>query len=316
MRSWGSRREKKETALTIVNDGDAQVMDGQGGKGPSDEELAEMFELKKVRPHQLVALCSSMPDARVSLPPVCVQPKHFLAGAMEGVKCVTAGVVGGAVGLVAMPVIGGMENGAKGAVSGVAKGVAGAVLLPAVGAAAGITQITRGVFSTPAAVTSAYKVSAEGGRVHLPHAPENHPSPTAAPAPPIAHPSPTRRGRLGPLSALATSHLPPTLRQRWLTVQCTRARSGPAEPTGRAAHRASSGIRSLVSGGTITLWMTRRKSRRWPHVQPSGYSISSLVPGSQPSQAACVSVQSTMHTEQNRVVLGGGSVAWAPSPTP
>ena len=84
------------------------------------------------------------------------QPKHAVYGAVDGIKCVTAGVVGGAVGLVAMPAIGAKEAGAKGFAAGLAKGVAGAVVLPAVGAAAGVTQVARGVMATPAAAHGMY----------------------------------------------------------------------------------------------------------------------------------------------------------------
>ena len=54
MVGWGSsRKEKKETALTVVKDTDNSQEQGEEKKkpdGPTDEELAEMFELKRVCP--------------------------------------------------------------------------------------------------------------------------------------------------------------------------------------------------------------------------------------------------------------------------
>ena len=43
------------------------------------------------------------------------RPKHVGYGVASGLKCIAGGVVAGAVGLVAMPVMGAKEDGAKGA---------------------------------------------------------------------------------------------------------------------------------------------------------------------------------------------------------
>lgn len=80
------------------------------------------------------------------------RPKHVLGGVASGLKCVAAGAVAGAVGLVAMPAMGARENGVKGFAAGMGKGLAGAVVMPVAGAVAGAVQITRGVANTPIAV--------------------------------------------------------------------------------------------------------------------------------------------------------------------
>ena len=82
------------------------------------------------------------------------KPKHALGGLTSGLKCIAAGTVAGAVGLVAMPVMGAKEAGIKGFAAGVGKGLAGAVALPVAGAVAGAVQITRGVANTPGAMAS------------------------------------------------------------------------------------------------------------------------------------------------------------------
>ena len=89
------------------------------------------------------------------------KPKSVIDGTTSGLKLAVGGVVGGAVGLVAMPAIGtyegakksGAKGAAKGFVGGLAKGVAGAVVLPLVGGISGTGQVLRGVVQTPYAIS-------------------------------------------------------------------------------------------------------------------------------------------------------------------
>ena len=83
------------------------------------------------------------------------KPKHAIDGALSGVKLMAGGVVTGAAGLVAMPIVGARESGVKGFASGVAKGIAGAVVMPTLGVVAGSVQIGRGVVQTPRSMMSA-----------------------------------------------------------------------------------------------------------------------------------------------------------------
>ena len=85
------------------------------------------------------------------------KPKHAVGGLTSGLKCVAAGVATGAVGLVAMPVLGAKEGGVKGFAAGVGKGLATAVMAPVAGTVGGVVQVARGVANTPSAVVGAAK---------------------------------------------------------------------------------------------------------------------------------------------------------------
>lgn len=85
------------------------------------------------------------------------RPKDAKAGFSSGLKSLGKGIVGGAVGLVAAPVIGAQRDGVAGFAKGVLTGVAGAVLLPVTGAAVGTVQMVRGMANTPEAMAEAQK---------------------------------------------------------------------------------------------------------------------------------------------------------------
>eukprot|EP00955_Chlamydomonas_euryale_P072531 361427-Chlamydomonas_euryale.AAC.6 len=85
------------------------------------------------------------------------RPKDAAAGFSSGLKSYAKGIVGGAVGLVAAPVIGAQRDGIAGFAKGLATGVAGAVVLPVTGVAVGTVQMFRGVANTPEALAEAGK---------------------------------------------------------------------------------------------------------------------------------------------------------------
>ena len=79
------------------------------------------------------------------------RPRNLGAGMSSGLKSVGKGFAMGAIGLVAAPVIGARENGAKGFMAGLGAGLAGAVALPVSGAVIGAVQLARGALNTPEA---------------------------------------------------------------------------------------------------------------------------------------------------------------------
>jgi len=80
------------------------------------------------------------------------KPQHAGSGLVSGAKSVAKGVLAGAAGLIAAPVVGASQEGFKGFAKGAAAGIAGAVLLPATGVAVGAVQVVRGVANTPEAI--------------------------------------------------------------------------------------------------------------------------------------------------------------------
>ena len=80
------------------------------------------------------------------------RPRNLLAGLSSGGKSVVKGFVGGAVGLVAAPVMGARENGFQGFCSGLGTGVVSALALPITASAVAAVQVGRGLFNTPEAV--------------------------------------------------------------------------------------------------------------------------------------------------------------------
>ena len=83
------------------------------------------------------------------------RPRDGLAGFSSGLKSVAKGTLAGAVSLVAQPVAGAQQDGARGFFSGLATGVASAIALPVTGVAVGAFQIYRGLANTPEAARSA-----------------------------------------------------------------------------------------------------------------------------------------------------------------
>ncbi|KAG2489546.1 hypothetical protein HYH03_011997 [Edaphochlamys debaryana] len=68
------------------------------------------------------------------------------------------GALGGAVGLVAAPIVGAKQDGFVGLAGGVVSGLVGAVVLPVMGVGIGLAQAVRGFANTPRAI----KQSARG----------------------------------------------------------------------------------------------------------------------------------------------------------
>lgn len=81
------------------------------------------------------------------------RPRDILAGTSSGVKSIAKGVLAGAAGLIASPLIGAHQDGVKGFLAGVGVGVAGAVILPVAGAAVAVAQVARGAANTAEAIT-------------------------------------------------------------------------------------------------------------------------------------------------------------------
>ena len=105
-----------------------------GGDAPKEGSLEETLDLDSA------ALFSTR------------RPKDVSAGMASGAKTIMKGVVAGAIGLVAAPVMGAREEGVKGFVKGVGMGVAGAIALPVAGTILGCVQVTRGALNTPDAI--------------------------------------------------------------------------------------------------------------------------------------------------------------------
>ena len=73
-------------------------------------------------------------------------------GMLQGVGSVLAGFAGGAAALVAAPIMGARDAGAKGAAVGLAAGVVAFVALPVAGVVSGIGEVVAGAANTPSAV--------------------------------------------------------------------------------------------------------------------------------------------------------------------
>ena len=82
------------------------------------------------------------------------RPRDWKAGLKSGAASLVKGVAGGAVGLVAAPVVGAATKGAAGCAKGLAAGVMGAVALPVLAAGVAVTQVARGIANTPAATAA------------------------------------------------------------------------------------------------------------------------------------------------------------------
>uniref|UniRef100_A0A7S2R088 J domain-containing protein n=1 Tax=Eucampia antarctica TaxID=49252 RepID=A0A7S2R088_9STRA len=82
------------------------------------------------------------------------RPKDGMAGLSSGLKSVAKGTLAGAVSLVAQPVAGAQQDGARGFFSGLATGLASAIALPVTGVCVGAFQVYRGVVNTPEAARS------------------------------------------------------------------------------------------------------------------------------------------------------------------
>ena len=130
--------EEEGVPATVAGQGTLVVQHGVpkpvGGKAPKEGSLEEMVE------GEGAALFSTR------------RPKDVSAGVASGAKTIMKGVVAGAIGLVAAPVMGAREEGVKGFVKGVGMGVAGAIALPVAGTILGCVQVARGALNTPDAV--------------------------------------------------------------------------------------------------------------------------------------------------------------------
>jgi hypothetical protein len=76
-------------------------------------------------------------------------------GLLNGMGSVLAGMAGGAAALVAAPIMGARDAGAKGAAVGLAAGVVAAVALPTLGVVSGIGEVVAGAANTPSAIKAA-----------------------------------------------------------------------------------------------------------------------------------------------------------------
>lgn len=83
------------------------------------------------------------------------RPRDVLDGVGSGLKAAGLGFLAGAAAIVAVPMVGAKEDGFSGFLSGIAKGVAGGVGLALGGVVAGATQVARGVYNTPEAISQA-----------------------------------------------------------------------------------------------------------------------------------------------------------------
>ncbi|EFJ53165.1 molecular chaperone [Volvox carteri f. nagariensis] len=94
------------------------------------------------------------------------RPRDARAGLASGLKSIAKGVLGGAAGLVAAPIVGARSEGLAGFAKGLTQGVIGAVVLPVTGVGVGTVQFVRGVINTPEAV-----VQAQNGKLwdEVPH---------------------------------------------------------------------------------------------------------------------------------------------------
>ena len=68
------------------------------------------------------------------------KPRDFRAGVASGLKSFGKGIITGAAGLVAAPIIGAREEGFAGAAKGLGAGIVGAVVLPVAGLGVGTVQ--------------------------------------------------------------------------------------------------------------------------------------------------------------------------------
>ncbi|GAX76162.1 hypothetical protein CEUSTIGMA_g3606.t1 [Chlamydomonas eustigma] len=85
------------------------------------------------------------------------KPRDAAAGLSSGAKSMAKGIIGGAVGLFALPAVGASKDGVKGFAKGLAAGVVGAVVLPVAGVGVGLVQIGRGICNQPEAINQASK---------------------------------------------------------------------------------------------------------------------------------------------------------------
>jgi len=85
------------------------------------------------------------------------RPRDALDGLGSGLKAAGAGFLAGTTMLVAAPMVAAREDGVKGFFTGLATGVCGAVGCYVGGAVAATTQVVRGVYNTPEAISSAGK---------------------------------------------------------------------------------------------------------------------------------------------------------------
>ena len=79
-------------------------------------------------------------------------PKHFGQAALRAAGSTVGGVIAGAGTLVAAPIIGAKQEGAKGLVKGLGVGVGAVLFLPVAGVVSGVSDLVRGAAATPGAM--------------------------------------------------------------------------------------------------------------------------------------------------------------------
>ncbi|CAE7351245.1 ATJ10 [Symbiodinium natans] len=87
------------------------------------------------------------------------RPRDVFDGVGSGLKVAGAAVVAGTGALIAAPVLGAREEGVSGFFKGLATGAFGAIAVTLGGAVAGATQIARGVYNTPEALSNALQAN-------------------------------------------------------------------------------------------------------------------------------------------------------------
>jgi len=80
------------------------------------------------------------------------RPRDAAAGLNSGLKNIGKGIALGAATLVCAPIAGAATGGVSGFAKGLVAGVVGAVALPVTGVATGVSQLAKGIWSTPKAV--------------------------------------------------------------------------------------------------------------------------------------------------------------------
>ena len=140
---------RMSVAKASAEDLNALIVAGEGSgtytsadKGPAQQESGETP--KEVAAEEEEEVSAALFSTR--------RPKDLGAGAASGAKTIVKGVLAGAIGLVAAPMMGMREDGVKGFVKGMGMGVAGAVALPVAGTIVGCVQMARGALNTPEAI--------------------------------------------------------------------------------------------------------------------------------------------------------------------
>jgi len=123
--------------------------------------MKEDSEVEAEKQQQLVAFDpetissdENKTDVDLQLPKIFSsrRPRDAAAGLNSGLKNIGKGIALGAASLVCAPIAGAATKGVSGFAKGLVAGVVGAVALPVAGVATGVSQLAKGIWSTPKAV--------------------------------------------------------------------------------------------------------------------------------------------------------------------